>query len=157
MMNLRSGGLLKLVAILALISMLSHAQDCVAIGTTCRKNGDACCASTNVEVTSTACVGNSDFIVLRQYTCQECTAANNYCFDSVPIGESTVFLIATALVLMMIFYAVVVFAVEVLKANGTLPEPPNDNVRRDDFLTSEEILAAKEEAEKKAQQEAIEK
>ena len=144
---------LKVVVSIAML-LVGESSACVAIGDPCSKTGTACCSSSD-SAQNSQCIGDSNMVFLRSYTCTECANDSpRECYDTMTEPEWYFTIFATAVFIMMAFIFVFGVIMEMLKCFGVIPNPvrprPNHDGHDHDEATKKDTAAVTEDDTSKA-------
>ena len=110
---------ISLLVSIAFIATQAHG--CIPIGDPCIKNGEACCASTNVDKPNSYCYGDNAVVFFRHYTCRECDSDS--CYDNIPEINWYIQITGVALITSTAVQFLIGMILEFLKQAGVLPKP----------------------------------
>ena len=112
---------MKYIILVFAALIAQQASGCIAIGTSCSKSGEACCASTDAAKPIAYCYGEGSNIFTRSYTCTECNSGSCYDEISEPVWYSMIGMSALLSGTSLIF--VVGMVLEFMKRLGVIPKP----------------------------------
>ena len=99
-----------------------QAYGCVPIGDPCTKNGEKCCASTNIDKPDSYCYGGDNSVVFyREYECRECDSDS--CYDYIPEMNWYIQIAGVAVITGTAVQFVIGMILEFFKQAGVLPKP----------------------------------